>query len=196
LSFQLTATASKRQRTMPRAANKLGDNFPNYLSFELEQTAANTWTDMRLAMPIPRITGGMGTKATIMELLWVDFSFDNIDLGSQDDRVTFAMGTGATPETSPQIEFDNPNVLFEFKELYHFTRVGDGASGTLASWPKRYDFQSKTGYGFLVASDNLWVIVSSVGMAGALTVQARLFYRFVDVDVKEYVGIVQSSQQY
>jgi hypothetical protein len=58
----------------------------------------------------------------------------------------------------------------------------------------RHDLQSNDGKGFLVAGDQLYFSFATSNTAGQSYLCARVHYRFVDVTVQEYVGIVQSQQ--
>lgn len=62
--------------------------------------------------------------------------------------------------------------------------------------PFRYDFQSKDGFGFLLPSDAFHMSSQIIGPAvsGPTLVNWRLFYRFVQIPIEEFVGLVQSFQ--
>lgn len=56
------------------------------------------------------------------------------------------------------------------------------------------DLTDGDGHGILVATDNIYFQVTSNGFAGAQEQSAKLLYRFKEVSLVEYIGIVQSQQ--
>lgn len=71
------------------------------------------------------------------------------------------------------------------------------AGGTYAvqyNEPIVQDFTDGAGHGFLVATDNLFLQASSANLDAAGVVRVKVLYRWKNVSLAEYVGIVQSQQ--
>lgn len=69
--------------------------------------------------------------------------------------------------------------------------------------PDFHDLTDGAGHGLLVATDNIWLTcyaTAATADAGenavlnVATVNADLIYRFKEVSLQEYIGIVQSQQ--
>ncbi len=56
------------------------------------------------------------------------------------------------------------------------------------------DLTDDTGHGVLVATDNIFIQCFSSSALNPITASARLFYRWKNVSLAEYIGIVQSQQ--
>lgn len=164
------------------------DKFPNYMSFKVQQDGVNLFNNDQIVTPISRLSRG-GKKVTIMELLWVDFDYINIGFLAPGDSVIVGMSTGQFPIIAPTQ--GDPEVLFTHRTLIQ----GVGASWITTFNAQRYNFQSEDGHGLLMATDSFNAWIDTTGMAAVVTWSARVFYRFVEVGVTEYIGIVQSQQQ-
>lgn len=103
------------------------------------------------------------------------------------------MSIGSPPDSGAAVTFDRPTVFCMLRLL------GQGAAGggalTINKQPLRYDFQSQDGYGYLLASDAFNVNVDTILIQSVSDYNWKLFYRFVDIPLNEFIGIVQSTQQ-
>ncbi len=163
------------------------DRFPNYMTGVLTMSAANTFTTEEVSTPIPRLTA-RGGRATIMELLWIDVDIQNADLIAAADEVNFGITLGSAPTGVTRIG-NSRAVMGMSVDM----QVG-ATPGTFGlQLPRRYDFQDKSGFGYLLAADAFHTFGDSTTQAAAVQYQWRLFYRFVSVSVEEYIGIVQSQ---
>ncbi len=175
---------------MPVARGKTvsTDKFPNFLTGSVTESAADTFTTAQVFTPIPRLKTA-GNKATVMELLWVDFMNNNQLLNASGEQWRFQMSIGSVP--TALLAFNDPRTIMEWKREMEILTTG----GTVADAPIKYDFQSADGYGFLLASDAFNVSVAGTATGVAAIIQWRLYYRFVDIPLAEFVGLVQSTQQ-
>lgn len=162
------------------------DAFPNYMSGLLTLSAANTVTVQTNEFPVNRLRV-TGTKATVIELLWIDISLATIDYAAAADTALMSFKTGTVPTDMQNL--DNPDVFAFWGEEFHFVASG-AALGPLVT---RIDLQSKDGHGQLIAADRFHVAADSAGMAAAVSFRWRIYYRFVNVPVTEFIGIVQSQ---
>ena len=60
--------------------------------------------------------------------------------------------------------------------------------------PMTQDVSDGDGHGVLVATDNLFLDMVTGNFAGTTAVQCRILYRWKEVSLEEYIGIVQSQQ--
>lgn len=176
---------SKRARTA--AGNTRRDYHPNFMSWSVVESGADTFTSTQVFTPIPRGQGG--AKVTVMELLWAEWDLDNVTLNNSNESVVLGITTGVAPTALTSVS--NPATVC-YKEIV-FNMLTSGAAVT--EFPLRYEFQSKDGAGVLLASDSFHSWVDSFTTGAAITANVRLYYRFVSVSLTEYIGIMQSAQQ-
>ncbi len=170
------------------------DFFPNFLTGEIVQTAVNAFTTKQQFTPIPRLKT-IGNKATVMEILWIEMDFNGATLGSGTNNSTvFHFSLGAAPTTN--LLLSDPRVFALISiDILEITSGGTGKGLQIVYSPQVYDLQTQDGFGYLLASDSFNVSIATVGLIGAMAMQWKLWYRFVDIPLSEFVGIVQSTQQ-
>lgn len=168
------------------------DKFPNYVTFKLNVSSTPTadYQTVSLQMPIPRVqTKG---KATIMELLWVEgrtITFYNA--GDQTyNTLSIYSGTPATTD----VNYDEPSCIAQKSYALDSPTFAPVNTSLYYSDQWKVDLQSNDGYGFLFAGDKLNLTLTSQNSSAQTTIVGRIYYRFVDVSIQEYVGIVQSFQ--
>jgi len=168
---------------------------PQYMQGLVTLTAANTATEVTLGTPIVRVGPQTGGKSIIMELLkaYVDFPAIDADAAAATARaMTFSIQTVASTAVTT---LDNPRNLC-FMSLDNRNAFTAAGTGTLAERvdPTVWDFTDGAGHGVLVATDNIFIAANTQGQAGASTFRFKLLYRFKEVSLVEYIGIVQSQQ--
>jgi hypothetical protein len=156
------------------------------------QTGNDAATGIGVAMPIPRLPISKG-RSLVIELLAVD---------------TYILGTGFlanTVTTQTVVVTTNPTVLANEQAAFQDPRTITGvwreivANAAPTSFgvyekTKHIDMTDQAGHGILIATDQLYLVFYSTNTGGANTGSARLTYRFKDVSLEEYIGIVQSQQ--
>jgi len=165
-------------------ANRRKDVFPQFMSFSTTQTGTNATTKVRVQMPIARRPGAK--KVTVIEVLSVslDIAGDAFATGDISTVVLTFRDPGTTVPT-----FSDPNVWFFYNSNVAVTT--SGLAFVQMPWKNRYD--TGGGRGFLIATDSIFTQVSSASQPGALTAHFKVFYRFVEVGLEEYIGIVQQQ---
>lgn len=163
------------------------DRFPNFLSGEIIEAGAVTFTTTRVNTPIPRIGTGRRGKSTVMELLFMDVTLLGETLDAGGEAVNFEMSIGTPPAAF--LSWDDPRVFCSKIINMHILTTGGGS----LEQPFRYNFQDANGFGYLLASDAFNVSIVGTGAAAAFTAGWKLFYRFVDITAEEFIGIVQSQ---
>ena len=174
-----------------------GDIKPQYFTLNTGLAAAvDDYVINQVALPVPRF-GTMKTKATIMEILTLDWYLaieDTADVA----RTNWGFLTTQTSRTDGQTstfatavgDVSDPLV---FGMVFH-TLASTAAGVINYEWPIHVDMTDQNGNGFLVATDRLFIVGANIaGTAGGSYI-CKMKYRLVNVGITEYVGIVQGQQ--
>lgn len=170
------------------------DVYPNYMSWQVVQSSADAFATAQVFTPIPRIQQTGSCKARAMELLKLEVmptqAVDNFTpLKADSSMLQFQLLTGTTPTAF--VLWSNPNVFAMGGKRTDLTTSG-AVSNT---YPLVYNFVSNDGKGFLLAADAFFASVDSNATGATNTFSFKLYYRFVDVTLAEFIGIVQSQSQ-
>ncbi len=163
------------------------DRFPNFLTGRLTESAADTFTTAQVFTPIPRLKT-VGNKATVMELLYMETDLQTT-LNAAQEAVTVSFSLGSVP--TAMLVFNDPRVFARRETQMMLLTSG----AIIQNDPVRQDLQSTDGFGYLLASDAFNVSILGTNTGVANQVDWKLFYRFVDIPLSEFVGLVQSVQQ-
>lgn len=176
------------------------------------QTVAGSKTQS-FPLPISRLKQGNG-RATVIELLKIRWN-NAIQVSlNQAPHNAFYLVQAWLSTAKPTI-VANPTVQSPFgatdgsviDNINVTNQFGVVASGTVQGCsfdnetPNYHDLTDGAGHGILIATDNIWLTIQlTVGAIDAVAYSANgyascsLFYRFKDVSLQEYIGIVQSQQ--
>ena len=153
-----------------------------YTSIDLTESAANTFTQGTITLPVLRGNVGRG-KYQVIELLKVVFAISggagatgdgrNVQL-STTSKTTMVTTTQADPDI---VCFWNDGIIITTSGLY------------VATNPIEFNFTDGAGHGIIIATDQMFFAVQGVSQTGALTSSCRLFYRFKNISVDEFVGL-------
>lgn len=169
-----------------------GDVSPQLITAAVTMTAANTFTETTIAIPVNRVATRKG-RATVLELLKIFW-----DLGVKDNNYAAGGETSivtATLSVAPAATLANssPLVLSVVTKEYRGAFTAAGSYSSVISEPAVVDFTDGAGHGVLVGVDQLFIGLLTTNFAAAAAATARILYRFKEVSVEEYVGIVQSQ---
>lgn len=160
-----------------------GDVNPQYLSTFVTQTAADTTTTGTINLPVQRLPSG--NKAQVMEVLKV-FFFSSAP-AEADSVISAYLSTSSFGTTTTT--FSEPRVFAGFSISRSVT-----TSGIVdLVFPIIQDLTDGAGHGVIVATDSIYLQVSSATTSGANTVRVKILYRWKDVPLPEYIGVVQSQ---
>lgn len=171
-----------------------GDVSPQWMSFTVTQSAADTTTTATQAVPVQRLP--TGARAQVMEVLRVDIKRPTVvTIASATEAVdsyqlflsTTSFGTTATTFSEPRVFAAD-----EFQINGAFTAAG--TYGLYADLHKQLDLTDGAGHGVLVATDNIFAQGVSSGTGAANVWRVKILYRWKNVSLSEYIGIVQSQQ--
>ena len=170
---------------------------PQYMHGTLTLSAANTATTVTVGTPIVRVGNGANQgKAVIMEVLKVFADLPVIDLDNAAATVrniTLAFTT-VDPSTTA-VQFDNSRCFAWLQRQVRnaFTAAGTGQLDVDES-PAVFDCTDGAGHGVLIATDNIYVQGITSNQTAASAFRWKILYRFKEVSLVEYIGIVQSQQ--
>jgi hypothetical protein len=185
---------SKRQRSDVLTGGS-GDVNPQIWHLIAYASAPATLTETAFSTPIARLSKS-GNRITIMELLKVAWI-------SGANPVIAAAGETAATHYCDIITRTNPGGTPGpgtpgWIDGVHYERSGAfTAAGTYLHSVDRvviHDLTDGAGHGILLATDQLIVSVSGTQVTTAFGASVAIYYRFKDVDLSEYIGIVQSQQ--
>ena len=150
----------------------------------------------QVSLPISRF-GTVKNKTTVFEMLWVDW-YLNINNILDNQTVEFAFLTTSTSRvdglaaTVLTLQADlNEQKNFAFAIIGN-NLVTTGAA--LKTFPIHINLTDSNGNGVLVATDRIIAVGGGVGNQLVGDYIAKIGYRQTNIDITEYVGIVQSQQ--
>lgn len=167
-----------------------GDVNPQVISVNAAMTAANTSIAIMQPIPIPRLPTKSG-KNLVIELLGVEY----FSIG---DQLSVALNSSlailtTTSSLSPTIvaALGEPRQLSQFyRQIQILTAVG-----VLDTKAQFYDdLTDGAGHGLLLATDQFYIQLYSIGKVSVDTYAIKIYYRWKEVSLVEYIGIVQSQQ--
>ena len=188
-----TVAMPKRRRAVTGSRTK--DDFPNFMSGSIvvPGNAISNLVTVRIQTPIPRLKV-QGNRATVMELLWMDWTTEGGFPDGINNEIQISFTIGSPPDNEGQVTWSNP-LTFAFGKYFSNAAAASSANGYPPIQPFRYTLESNDGYGYLLASDAFNATGSTVFIQTATQIRWKLFYRFVDIPLNEFIGIVQSTQQ-
>lgn len=173
-----------------------GDVSPQWMTFSAVQSGADTTTTTAQAIPVQRLP--QSGRAQVLEVLKVAFfSSTNLPASASATETTDSITTMISTKSfgTTNTTFSEPTV-FAADSIQ--SRSAFTAAGTyfviLPTSPRIYDLTDGGGHGVIIATDNIYAQVQSSGTGATNTVHIKLLYRWKNVGLSEYIGIVQSQQ--
>lgn len=171
-----------------------GDVNPQFYSGSLLMSAANTLTSTAFISPVAKGIFSKTGKATVMEILQVFVSMPTWDAMATATELTdsriFSIGT----KELSALTMDEGSLIAFFSQVKQGAFTADGTFGMESDNVYVWDITDSLGHGVLIATDYIYATGDTTGYAGAATFGFKLLYRFKNVSMQEYVGIVQSQQ--
>lgn len=163
-----------------------GDVNPQILTASVIQSAADTTTSLEIPVPIARFQTKKG-RSIVMEILKVKYDFGDIVTPGGAVNIAALLSTAASPAgTIDPTVFSSTKLDGIFATAVGFAYFPRG--------PFTDDLSDGAGHGFLVATDSMFLQLSSANTAIANTCVAKIYYRFKEVALEEYIGIVAGQQ--
>lgn len=172
-----------------------GDVNPQWMQWTVTQSGADTTTSASQPVPIQRLQDK--GRAQVMEVLKVAITHTAMP-------VSGAVGEGVD-SISVYISTKNQGTTgTSWAEPTVFAAVLDSSSnaftagGTYMSarptMPFIFDLTDGAGHGYLVATDTVYAQITSGNTGATNSAIVRFLYRWKNVGLAEYIGIVQSQQ--
>lgn len=109
-------------------------------------------------------------------------------------RLSVSASTTSLIASPAQIDFGNTRVFAWCEMNIRNAFTAGGSVAVNQDVVQVMDLTDGDGHGILVATDNIFFQVTSNGFASAAEQSVKLLYRFKEVSLVEYIGIVQSQQ--
>lgn len=166
---------------------------PQYMNLSVTETGADTYTQVTFPIPIQRLQNA--GRAQVMEVLKVLFNVADWATSAAGQTASSALVQLTTKSFAAAVNLAEPTcfALFDKSQSGAFTAAGTYQMSRPYE-PAVFDMTDGAGHGILIASDNIFMAVSSTSTGGAIAAQVKIIYRWKDVSIQEYVGIVQSQQ--
>lgn len=160
------------------------------------QSGTDADTNVNVFLPVQRLNAKSG-RSLVMELLWVEWfllTMGTIGAAGQ-SRVQALLTTNQEPSTGINIAAKDPRNLSVFNTWSQTGAASNaGFQFTQEAFFKKDAMGDGAGHGVLVATDNMNINVQSAGTGVVNEIVCRVGYRWKEVALVEYIGIVQSQQ--
>lgn len=182
--------AAKRSRGPSHLTGGTGDVNPQFLSINAKESAANTYTETEIRLPnaASHIRPSTPGRAVVVELLYIMYLSVHDQFVAGPDRFRWHFATRShTVITS----FNATDVLWAEREDQGFFLTSGTWGGARA---RKVDFTDGMGHGILIAVDRAYVAVESVSLTNPSSLRMKIAYRFKEVPLTEYVGMIADQQ--
>lgn len=184
----------KRRRVADTLTGGTKDVNPQWFGGCLAQVGVNVALSFEVSTPISRLPK-YGNKVTVMEILKFSATLPNEYFANVNETEKLSQITLGTKNfAAVAVGWDDPSVIahlsYEMKGA--FTAAGTYGFGVLM--PIIQDITDGNGHGVLIATDNMYIQIATVGFIAIGQWRFKILYRFKDVSLTEYIGIVQSQQ--
>lgn len=171
-----------------------GDVSPQWFQLSnVTLTAANTFNQGTTSIPVQRLAFGRG-KSLVMELLKVEFTYPEWDSNPSAGGQIANAGMQLSTTSLAALDDSNPLVLAFRQQTWRGAFTAAGSYITVSTTPIVADLTDGAGHGVLFAGDTIYLGCNTTAFAGAATFSCRILYRWKEVSLEEYIGIVQSQQ--
>lgn len=188
----------KRRRTgyYSSLTGGTGDVNPQLFKGRLATTTANQPISLAFINPVSKGIFAKTGLATVMEILkiWVKMGPYEAHADVAEVTHTRRLAIGTKDHGITQIYMDEPDLILYHEDNYYGAFTAGGTYGAFTPSVFEYDFTDNAGHGILVASDYIYVQSDTDNFDATTTHMFSILYRFKNVSIQEYVGIVQSQQ--
>lgn len=157
-----------------------------------KQVGNDATTVVAQPLPIPRLPTRPG-KNLVIELLWVQFFWlsPTSALPGSNMFVGAALTTNASNPAAIRNMVNDPRALALWT-FWSSTQTLAGFNNLITFFEE--DLTDGAGHGLLLATDTVYFTLASINSAQTNEITCRFGYRFKEVELVEYIGIVQSQQ--
>ncbi len=174
-----------------------GDVNPQSLLIVGTQLTVNGSYGNAVQLPISRVPSRSG-RATVVELIKASLHVSvpaQVALNNTGNQF-FGYHVQLSTKNLGSISAADPTVFYLQRETFTYYQPGT-AQALSCKWapqPLVQDYEDGAGHGLLLATDSIWVYFITDNFALQSSFFLRLYYRFKNVSLEEYIGIVQSQQ--
>lgn len=171
-----------------------GDVNPQWFTLPpIACSAANTFTETLTPLPVQRFNQKSG-KSLVLEVLKVQIFFPEWDANpaAGGNVAVAAYQLGTISQTA--VNAGNPQNIISANRTWRGAFTAAGSYFGTSENPFTLDLTDGDGHGLLVATDSIFQDVITSSFAGAASFNARILYRWKQITLQEYIGIVQSQQ--
>jgi hypothetical protein len=185
---------SKRGRSDGSLTGGTRDVNPQWLNIGvLTLSAANTFTEAPISLPVPRYSAS-GGKSIVMEFLKVEFNNPALDteFGAASSNKNCVQALSTISQTA--VASSSPRTIQWCEVEFRGAFTAAGTYETKTRDPLVFDLTDGAGHGLLIGTDQIFWGANTLGYTAAALFGCRILYRFKEIALTEYIGIVQSQQ--
>lgn len=183
----------KRGRAKDQLTGGSGDVNPQLVTVRITQAVPTTTVIAQFPIPIPRLPTREG-KNLVIELLWVEYfelsAFQPVPNSSQ--YTLCVLTTTGAPSPSIGLALLDPRSLSQYYRTLVTGANQDGTAQTDGYFLD--DLTDGAGHGLLLATDQFYLHLYSLNLGAPADCVVKFAYRWKEVSLVEYIGIVQSQQ--
>jgi len=175
---------------------KRKDENPQWLSASAVATVPGTTQSWSVSLPQNRAFAPTGSKASVIEVLKVVFyapGVPNFAGGGAEVGIALIMALSTRDHADDQVELTDADMIsmisLEAQGLFSAT----GGYGFVHDRIVERDITDLNGNGILVATDQIYMQLAGTA-AWATSMAMRILYRFKEISLLEFVGMMQSQQ--
>lgn len=171
-----------------------GDTNPQWLSFSATQSAADTTTTTTQAIPIQRLPSG--GRSQILEILRVHVEGPVLPASASATETSDSASILFTSKNfgTTAINSAEPTCFSNFAQVSRSAFTAAGTYFNVFSNVMDQDLTDGAGHGVLIATDNIFAQTQSASTGNTNTWRCKILYRWKNVGLAEYIGLVQSQQ--
>ncbi len=170
-------------------ANNGADRHPQYISFEVVESALNTYTQIQIPLPLGLVGGAQSHMAVEITSVW----WDNSQPDLVPDTLTRVEAHIATQSRTAIGSLNNPDIIDKITTSKETGAAATGAELEVIR-PVGHDLMAGE-FGPLTAAQTLFAAVKSVGNLATKGARGRIYYRLVKVNVTELLGLAAQLTQ-
>lgn len=185
------------KRTRDTLTGGTGDVSPQWLVIPvLSNTGTDSFASAQINCPVSRLSTSKG-KATVIEILKVLWAMPGYAFPQAEGLTNIQNRAQLSTAPLTQIKLDSPSVFdFNLRKWRQYGTAAEGDNTYFETWsePDIHDLTDGAGHGVLIATDSIYLGVDSVNYPGIASYNVRILYRYKEVGLQEYIGMVQSQQ--
>jgi len=156
---------------------------PQTLGGRVTESAANTFTQQQIAVPVNRVTSSLNT-AQVIEALWIEFE-------------TRVLGTiqAVADELEVQLTQTSKTTSVNIDDVDMIAKIHLGivmiatTGGNAMNQVFHINLTDGAGHGPIIAVPNVFLGIEGTSLSAAQGASFRMGYRFKNVGLQEYVGL-------